>query len=249
MGRLDGKVAIVTGASKGIGAEIAVRLAAEGARVAVNFASSQVGAQAVVDRIQAAGGKARAIRGDVAREADAAALVTTTVDAFGGLDILVNNAAYFDFGPIETITTAAFHQHFDVNVLGPLLMSRQALAYLRPGAAIVHIGSAGIDNPGPNALLYAGSKAALEKITTFMARELGPRGIRVNMVRPGATDTEGNRRVGTLDDAAIVDALIAHTALGRVGHPRDVAPAVAFLASDEAAWITGAVLDASGGFA
>ncbi|MBO9601119.1 MAG: glucose 1-dehydrogenase [Novosphingobium sp.] len=245
---LAGKVAIVTGGSKGIGAEIAFRLADAGAAVAVNYASDREGAERVVERIGAAGGRAVALGADVSSESDVQGLVAQAVAAFGRLDIVVNNAAYFSFGPVEAISVDDYRRHFDVNVLGAILLTREASPHLTEGGSIINIGSAGVLNPMPNALLYAGSKAALERITRFLAKELGPRQIRVNMVLPGATDTEGNRRIGTLDNEAAVKALIEHTALRRFGHPEDVAPAVVFLASDEAAWITGTMLEASGGF-
>lgn len=248
MTKLPGKVAIVTGSSKGIGAEIAFRLAEAGAAVAVNYASDRAGAEGVVERIAAAGGRAIAVPADVSSERDVAQLVERTLEAFGRLDVIVNNAAHFSFGPVEQVTVESYRRHFDTNVLGAILLIREASAHLEPGASIINIGSAGVRNPLPDAVLYASSKAALERVTSFLAKELGPRGIRVNMVLPGATDTEGNRRVGTLDNDLAVKALIEHTALGRFGMPEDVAPAVLFLASDEASWITGAFLDASGGF-
>ena len=248
MGDLSGRVAIVTGGSKGIGAEIAFRLAEAGAEVAVNYASDRDGAGRVVERIEASGGRAIAIAADVSSEDEVKDLVAQTVSAFGRLDIVVNNAAYFSFGPIEGISVEDYRRHFDVNVLGALLLIREASPHLVEGGSIINIGSAGVLNPNPNAVLYAGSKAALERITRFLAKELGPRQIRVNMVLPGATDTEGNRRIGTLDNEDAVNALIEHTALRRFGHPADVAPAVVFLASDEASWITGTMLEASGGF-
>lgn len=245
---LSGKAALVTGSSKGIGAEIAFRLAEAGAAVTVNYASDREGAERVVARIEANGGRAIAVAGDVSREGDVANLVAQTVSAFGRLDILVNNAAYFSFDPIEKIRVDDYRRHFDVNVLGAILLIREASPHLTAGASIINIGSAGVLNPMPNVILYAGSKAALERITRNLAKEFGPRQIRVNMVLPGATDTEGNRRIGTLDGKEVVEALIKHTALGRFGMPEDVAPAVLFLASDEAKWITGTFLEASGGF-
>ncbi len=241
-------MAIVTGASKGIGAGIALHLAAAGAKVAVNYASSKDGADKVVSDIAEQGGTAIAIGADVSNEADAARLISETLEAFGQIDIIVNNAAYFRFGPVEQTTLEGFRRHFETNVFGPIQVLVQALDHLGPGSSIINIGSAGVVNPINNAVLYGGSKAALEKITTFMAKELGPREIRVNMVRPGATDTEGNRLIGTFDDPEIMAALKEHTSLGRIGTPDDVAPAITFLASDDARWITGAVLDASGGF-
>jgi len=245
---LSGKVAIVTGGSKGIGAEIAFQLARAGAAVAVNYSSDRAGAERAVERIVALGGKAMAVAADVSSEADVARMVALTVETFGRLDIVVNNAAYFSFGPVEEITLEDYRRHFDVNVLGAILLTREASPHFKEGGSIINIGSAGVLNPLPNALLYAGSKAALERITRFLSKELGPRQIRVNMVLPGATDTEGNRRIGTMDNPEAVQALVEHTALRRFGSPEDVAPAVVFLASDDAAWITGTLLEASGGF-
>ena len=223
-------------------------MAEAGACVTVNYLSDRDGAESVVNRIEAAGGKAIAIAADVSCEADVANLVSRTVTEFGGIDIVVNNAAYFSFGPVEDISVEAYRRHFDTNVLGAILLIREVSPHLRQGASIINIGSAGVLNPIPNAVLYASSKAALERLTRFLAKELGPRQIRVNMVLPGATDTEGNRRIGTLDNDEAVKALIEHTALRRFGNPEDVAPAVLFLASDEAGWITGTLLEASGGF-
>lgn len=245
---LSGKIALVTGSSKGIGAEIAVRMAEAGAAVAVNYASDREGAERVVARIEAAGGRAIAVAADVSSEPEVKLLVERTVAELGGLDIVVNNAAFFSFDPIEKISVEDYRRHFDVNVLGAILVIREASPHLKAGASIINIGSAGVLNPMPNVILYAGSKAAMERITRNLSKEFGPRQIRVNMVLPGATDTEGNRRIGTLDNDDAVKALIEHTALRRFGLPEDVVPAVLFLASDEAGWITGTFLEASGGF-
>lgn len=248
MNVLDGRVAVVTGSSKGIGAGIARALAAAGAKVAVNFVTGRSDAEKVVAEIEAHGGIAHAIGADVSDEVQAGLLVAQTVEQFGRLDIVVNNAAHFRFGPVETIDLPEFRRHFEVNVFGAIQVVRHALPHLRPGSSIINIGSAGVDNPTPDAVLYGSSKAAIERMSLFMSKELGPREIRVNVVRPGATDTEGNRRAGSMDDERVMAALVEHTALGRIGFPEDIAPAVVFLASDDARWITGATLDVSGGF-
>lgn len=248
MKELVGKVALVSGASKGIGAGIARALAAAGAKVAVNYASSMSGAESVVEEIKGSGGTAHAIGADVSDEDQAADLVARTIEQFGGLDIVVNNAAHFRFDPIESVDLAAFRRHFETNVFGAIQLVRHALPHLKPGSSVINIGSSGIDNPTANAVLYGSSKAAIEKLSLFLAKELGPRGIRVNTIRPGATVTEGNRSAGSMDDDGVMAALVSHTALGRVGYPKDIAPAVVFLASAKAGWITGATLDVSGGF-
>ena len=247
MNSLRGKVAIVTGASKGIGAGIAKAMAEAGAAVTVNYASSREGAERVVDEIVRAGGRAIMAGGDVSIAADAERIVAETVNAFGALHTLVNNAAFFKFGPIESITEEDFHRHFNVNVLGAILMTQKALKHFAPGASVINIGSAGVLTPTPNSTLYSGTKATLDMITQVWSKELGPHQIRVNTIWPGVTDTEGNRRVGSFDDDA-VRMLTEKTALGRIGHPGDIAPAAVFLASDDAAWITGATLNVSGGF-
>jgi len=245
---LTGKVALVTGASQGIGAEIARSLAGAGAAVTVNFSTSASAAHKVVADICAYGGRAIAVQGDVSIAADAARLVLETRRAFGRLDVLVNNAAHFTFEPLLDITEAAFHRHFNVNVLGPMLMTQQAVRQFEGGGCVINVGSAGILTPGPNSTLYAASKAALDMMTMVLAKELGPKAIRVNGIRPGATQTEGNERLGTMSDPALVRLLIEKTALRRFGQPSDIAPVVVFLASDDAAWITGEVINVSGGF-
>jgi 3-oxoacyl-[acyl-carrier protein] reductase len=247
MNDLHGKVAIVTGASKGIGAGIAKAMATAGACVTVNYATDKEGANRVVEEIARKRGRAIAVQGDVSRAPDAARIVSTTVETFGGLHVLVNNAAYFKFDPLEEITENEFHRHFNINVLGALLMTKEAVRRFGPGACVINIASAGILSPTPNGTLYSATKAALDMVTQVLAKELGPRKIRVNSIWPGATDTEGNRRIGLMEGDT--PRLIAErTALERIGLPSDIAPAAVFLASDDAAWITGAALNVSGGF-
>ena len=243
---LAGKVAIVTGASKGIGASIAQALAAAGAAVTVNYARDRDGAERIAAAIGKAGGKALAAQGDVSRRAEVERLVDLTIQRFGALDILVNNAAYFTFGAIEEITEDAFHRHFDTNVLGTILATQAALPHLGRGASIINLSSASLLTPVANTTLYTATKVALATITGIWAVELGARGIRVNAISPGTTETEGNP-ISRMDEASRA-LIIGKTALRRVGMPSDIAPAAVFLASDAAAWITGDVLQVSGGF-
>jgi 3-oxoacyl-[acyl-carrier protein] reductase len=246
MNSLKGKTAIVTGASKGIGAAIAKGLAAAGATVAVNYASDKEGAERTVSEIAAKGGKAVAIRANMSKAAEVKQLFEETKKALGTPSVLVNNAGVFEFGPIEQVTEAQFHRHFDINVLGTMLAVQEALKYFpAEGGSIVNISSIASESPVPNSSLYAASKGAIDTLTLALAKELGPRKIRVNMVAPGYTDTEGNRDfVGSEAGAGMV----ASTPLGaRFGKPEEIAPAVVFLASDDAAWLTGERLNASGG--
>lgn len=248
MNSLKGKVAIVTGASKGIGAAIAEGLAEAGAAVAVNYASDKEGAERVVADIAATGGKAVAIRADMSKPADVARLFEEAAKALGAPNVLVNNAGIFDFGPVEAVTEAQFHRHFNINVLGTMLAVQQAIKHFPgEGGSIVNISSIASDSPVPNSSLYAASKGAIDTLTLALAKELGPRKIRVNAVAPGYTDTEGNQRIGFVGSAA-AETMIAATPLGaRFGRPEEIAPAVVFLASDDAAWLTGERLNASGG--
>ena len=246
MSNLRGKVAIVTGASKGIGAAIAKGLAESGAAVAVNYASDKDGADRAVAAIRARGGKAVAIQADMSRAADVKRLFEQTKAALGTPNVLVNNAGTYKFGPIADITEAEFHRHFDTNVLGPMLAIQEALNYFpAEGGSIVNISSIASESPVPNSSLYSATKGALDTLTLALAKELGPRKIRVNAVAPGYTDTEGNRGfVGSAEG----EALVAATPLGgRFGRPEEIAPAVVFLASDDAAWLTGERINASGG--
>ena len=248
MSKLKNKVAIVTGASKGIGAAIATYFAAEGAKVVVNYASSKEGADKVVQAITANGGTAIAVQADVSNEADISRLFAETKAAFGTLDILVNNAVFQGYTPIDQVTVEAFHQHFNVNVLGPILTIRAALSLFgSQGGNIINISSGASKYPLPAASLYSATKAALDAITISLSKELGAKNIRVNSILPGATDTEGAASAGVTAGSEYEKMFIANTPLGRRGQPADIAKAVVFLASDEAAWITGEQLSVSGG--
>lgn len=244
---LKGKVAVVTGASKGIGAGVAQRLAAQGASVVVNFASSQVDADRVVSAINAMGGQAIAVRADLAIDADIEHLFNVTRQAYGRLDILVNNAGRYAMSPLETLTRETIDGMFDVNVGGLLLASKAAVAMFPEGAGhIVNIGSVVGEMAPGMASIYVGTKGAVNAITRSLARELGPRGIRVNAVNPGPVFTEGFRAAGFAGE--IENSMVQNTPLGRVGQPADVASVVAFLVSEEANWVTGSLLDAAGGW-
>jgi 3-oxoacyl-[acyl-carrier protein] reductase len=247
MGNLNGKVAIVTGASKGIGAAIAKSLAAAGAAVAVNYSSSREGADRTVAAIVGKGGKAVAIQGNMAKAADVKRLFEVTKKELGTPSVLVNNAGVFQFDPIERVTEAEFHRHFDTNVLGPILAIQEALKHFPDaGGSIVNISSIASQNPVPTSSIYSASKAAVDMLTLALAKELGPRKIRVNTVAPGGTATEGNVASGIVG-SEIEKAMVSATPLGRFGQPEDIAPIVVFLASDESAWITGERVAASGG--
>jgi len=245
---LLGKVAVVTGSSKGIGAGIARAMAAASAAVTVNYASDRQGAEQVVKEITAQGGKAIAVQGDVSVAGDVRRIIADTVSAFGSLDVLVNNAAYFKYDPLERMTEEDFHRHFNVNVLGALLMTQEAAKHFGARGCVINIGSAGILSPRPHAVLYSATKAAMNMVTQVLAKELGPRQIRVNCIWPGFTDTAGSRRIiGTFSDE-LIRQWTEMTALQRIGLPEDIAPAAVFLASDAAGWITGSMLNVSGGF-
>jgi 3-oxoacyl-[acyl-carrier protein] reductase len=244
--KLEGKVAVVTGASKGIGAAIAKALAAEGAAVVVNYASSKSGADAVVAAITEAGGKAVAVGGDVSKSADAEAIVQSAVDNFGKLDVLVNNSGVYAFAPIEEVTEELYRKQFDVNVLGLLLTTKAAVKHLGEGGSIINIGSL-VNRITPAASsVYTGTKGAVDAITGVLSRELGPRKIRVNSLNPGMVETEGTHTAGFIgsDFAAGV---ITQTPLGRLGQPDDIATIAVFLASDDSGWLTGEQLFAGGG--
>lgn len=246
MSKLKDKVAIVTGASKGIGAGIAKSLAAEGAAVIVNYASSKAGADKVVAEIQAAGGKAVAVGGDVSKQADAENLVAKAIEHFGRLDVLVNNSGVYEFASIETVTEQHYRRMFDINVFGTLLVTQAAVKHLGQGGSIINIGSAVTRITPPESAVYTGTKGAVDAITGVLARELGPRGIRVNAVNPGMVITEGVQAAG-FAASEMEQALTSMTPLGRVGQVDDIAPIVTFLASDDARWVTGELILGSGG--
>ena len=246
MSKLTGKVAVVTGASKGIGAAIAKALAAQGASVVVNYASSKAGADAVVGAITAAGGKAVAVQGDVSKTADAQGLVDTAIKTYGRLDILVNNSGVYAFSALADITEAQFRQMFDINVLGVLLTTQAAAKHLGEGASVINIGSGVTSLFPPESAVYTGTKGAVDAITGVLAVELGPRKIRVNSINPGMVETEGTHTGGFIG-SDFQDVLVSQTPLGRVGQPDDIADVAVFLASDEARWLTGEHLVAGGG--
>ena len=246
-GKLAGKVAVVTGASKGIGAGIAKEFGAEGAAVVVNYASSKADADKVVDEIAKKGGKAIAVQGNVAKKQEVEKLFATAEKAFGKIDILVNNAGVYEFIPLEGVTEQQFHRHFDTNVLGMLLVTQEALKHFNSaGAAIVNIGSLASTLTPPTAVVYNATKGAVDAITRTLAKELGPRKIRVNSINPGMVITEGVVSAG-FDQGDFRKTFEAQTPLGRVGEPKDIAPAAVFFASDDSSWITGETLVIAGG--
>jgi len=246
MGKLDGKVAVVTGSSKGIGAAIAKHLAAEGASVVVNYASSKEGADTVVAEIEKAAGKATVVGGDVSKADEAQGIINATIENYGRLDVLVNNSGVYEFLPIEGITEDHFHRIFNVNVLGAILTTQAALKYLTEGSSIINIGSAVTSLNPPNSAVYTGTKGALDAITGVLAKELGPRKIRVNSINPGIVETEGSRAAGFIG-SDFEKAVIGQTPFGRTGQVDDIAPTAVFLASDDSRWLTGEHLIASGG--
>ncbi len=244
--RLKGKVAVVTGASKGIGASIAVHMASEGAKVVVNYASSKEGADRVVAEIAGKGGKALAVQADVSKQADITRLFAETMKAFGPLDILVNNAGVYEFKPLEEVTADHFHRIFNLNVLGLLLTTQEAVKHMGAGGAVINVSSVAATAAPATGSVYSASKGAVDTITKALAKEMGPRKIRVNSVNPGMVDTEGVRSAG-ISESEFRTQIEAQTPLGRIGQPQDIAPAVVYLASDEAAWLTGETLFISGG--
>lgn len=246
MSKLTGKVAVVTGASKGIGAAIAKSLAAEGASVVVNYASSKSGADIVVTAISAAGGKAVAVGGDVSKAAEAQGLIDAAISNYGRLDILVNNSGVYEFGSIEGITEESFHKHFNINVLGLLLVTQAAVKHLGEGGSIINVGSAISRMKPAGTSVYTATKAAVDAITSVHAKELGARGIRVNSINPGIVETEGTHTAGVIG-SDFEKAYIPMTPLGRIGQPNDIAKVAVFLASEDSGWITGELLVASGG--
>ena len=248
MNKLKNKVAVVTGASKGIGASIAKHFAADGAKVVVNYASSKEGADRVVKEITDNGGIAISVQADVSKEADVARLFEETNKAFGTLDILVNNAVYQGYAPIEQVSIEIFRQSFNVNVLGAILTIQAALKLFGDkGGNIINISSGASKMPLPAASMYSASKAALDAVTVSLSKELGAKNIRVNSILPGATETEGAASAGVTAGSEYEKMFIANTPLGRRGQPEDIAKAAVFLASDDAAWITGEQISVSGG--
>jgi len=245
--KLAGKVAVVTGASKGIGAAIAKQLAADGAAVVVNYATSKTGADKTVSEIKAAGGRAVAVQGDVAKQAQIEKLFAEAKAEYGQVDILVNNAGIYEFAPLEHVTEAHYRKQFDLNVLGLLLTTREALKYFPPsGGSVVNISSLVSTLAPAHASVYSATKAAVDAITGSLSKELGPRKIRVNAVRPGLVETEGTHTAG-FTDGDFHDQYVKNAPLGRIGQPQDIAAATSFLASDDAAWVTGETLLVSGG--
>src|SRR5262245_35747392 len=246
--KLAGKVALVTGASKGIGAAIAKHLAAEGAAVVVNYSSSKSGADKVVGEITAQGGKAVAVQANVAKRAEVERLFGETKKVFGRLDILVNNAGIYEFSPLESITEEHYHKHFDLNVLGVILASQAALKLFdSSGGSIINTSSVVSTLAIPSAAVYSGTKGALDAITRSLAAELGPRKIRVNAIRPGMVDTEGTHSAG-ITESDMRKQVETQTPLGRIGQPQDIASAAVFLASADSSWITGETFLISGGY-
>src|SRR6267142_544526 len=245
--KLEGKVAVVTGASKGIGAGIAKALADEGAAVVVNYSSSQQGANRVVAEITGRGGRAIAVQGDVSKQAHIERLFSETRKAFGRLDILVNNAGVYEFSPLEGVTEDLFHKHFNVNVLGLLLTTKEGVKHMGPeGGSVINIGSGASSMRPPNSAVYTATKAAVDAITGVLAKELGPRKIRVNSINPGVIETEGVHTAGVME-SDFRKQVEATTPLGRIGQPRDIAPTVVFLASEDSGWVTGETLRVAGG--
>jgi 3-oxoacyl-[acyl-carrier protein] reductase len=247
MGKLANKVALVTGASKGIGAGIAKALAADGASVVVNYSTSKEGADKVVAEIKAKGGKAVAVQGDFSKKEDIGKVFGEVKKTFGRLDTLVNNAGVYDFKPLENVTAEDYHKIFDLNVLGLLLASKEALKYFGPeGGSIINIGSVVSSLTPPNSSVYTATKGAVDAITHVLAKELGPKNIRVNSINPGMVETEGVHAAGFIGSDFEKNA-VAQTPLGRIGQPKDIASVAVFLASDDSNWLTGELVKAGGG--
>ncbi|HEX3968814.1 MAG TPA: glucose 1-dehydrogenase [Edaphobacter sp.] len=247
MGKLSNKVALVTGASKGIGAGIAKALAADGASVVVNYASSKEGADKVVAEIKAKGGKAVAVQGDFSKKEDIGKVFAEVKKNFGRLDTLVNNAGVYTFTPLDQVTTEDFHRIFDLNVLGLLLASKESLKYFGPeGGSIINIGSVVSSLTPPQSSIYTATKGAVDAITQVLAKELGQKKIRVNSINPGMVETEGVHAAGFIG-SDFEKNTVAQTPLGRIGQPEDIATVATFLASDDSAWLTGELLKAGGG--
>jgi 3-oxoacyl-[acyl-carrier protein] reductase len=248
MSDLVGKVAVVTGASKGIGASIAKELAAAGASVVVNYASAKDDAERVVASIKQKGGKAVAVQGDVSKEADVKRLFAETTKAFGAVDVLVNNAGVYAFQAIEDLAEAEYRRQFDINVLGPLLATKEAVAHFNgKGGSVINVSSVVSTKAFPTASVYSGTKGALDAVTRSLAAELGPRKIRVNTIAPGGVDTEGAQTLGMIG-SDLEKQLVASTPLGRIGQPSDIGKIAVFLASDQSGWVTGERIVAAGGY-
>lgn len=247
MSKLTGKVAVVTGASKGIGAGIAKELAAAGAAVVVNYASSKEGADRVVAEIESKGGKAVAVQGDVSKAADVTRLFAETKEAYGALDILVNNAGVYQFGALEDVTEDEFHRQFNTNVLGLLLTTQEGVKHFgAEGGSVINIGSTISQLPMPNTSIYTATKSAVDAITHVLSKELAGKNIRVNSINPGGVETEGTRTAGIVG-SDLEKQLVAQTPLGRIGQPGDIGTIAVFLASPDSGWLTGELLLASGG--
>src|SRR6202050_3154016 len=246
MNKLKGKVAVVTGASKGIGAAIAKSLAAEGASVVVNYSSSKSGADAVVSAITTSGGKAVAVRGNVSKPVEAQGIIDAAIQNFGQLDILVNNSGVYEFSPIESFTEEQYNKIFNVNVLGLLLTTQAAVKHLGEGASIINIGSVVSSLTPPNSAVYTGTKGAVDAITGVLAKELGAKKIRVNSINPGMVETEGVHSAGFIG-TDFEKETVAQTPLARIGQVDDIASVVTFLASNDAKWITGELVRVGGG--
>jgi 3-oxoacyl-[acyl-carrier protein] reductase len=247
MGEMTGKVAIVTGASKGIGAGIAKGFGAAGASVVVNYASSKEGADRVVEEIARTGGKAIAVQADVSNASDVKRLFEETRKTFGSLDVLVNNAGVYHFEPLESVTEEEFHREFNTNVLGLILSTREAVKYFGPqGGSVINIGSVASTRTPPMSVVYTATKAAVDAITRVLAKELGTKNIRVNSINPGGVETEGVHSAGIIG-SDFAKQIVADTPLGRFGQPEDIVPVAVFLASPQAGWLTGELLTASGG--
>jgi 3-oxoacyl-[acyl-carrier protein] reductase len=246
MNKLTGKVAVVTGASKGIGAAIAKSLAAEGASVVVNYASSKSGAEAVVLAIKADGGKAVAVHGDVSKAAEAQGIIDAAIKNFGRLDVLVNNSGIYEFSAIESITEEHYNRIFNVNVLGLLLTTQAAVKHLGEGASIINIGSLVTNLTPPNTAVYTATKGAVDAITGVLAKELGAKKIRVNSINPGMVETEGVQAAGLIG-SDFEKGIVAQTPLGRLGQVDDIASVATFLASNDSQWLTGELVRTGGG--
>jgi 3-oxoacyl-[acyl-carrier protein] reductase len=247
MSKLAGKVAVVTGASKGIGAGIAKELAAAGAAVVVNYASSKEGADRVVAEITGSGGKAIAVQGDVSKAADVQRLFAEAKKAFGTLDVLVNNAGVYQFAPLEDVTESEFHRQFNTNVLGLILATQEAVKHFGDnGGSVINIGSVVSRLGLPGSTVYTATKGAVDAVTLVLSKELGPRKIRVNSINPGGVETEGTHTMGMIG-SDMEKQMVAQTPLGRLGQPGDIATIAVFLASADAGWLTGETLLASGG--